>query len=152
MPSAVSGLLTDSLNGGQPGPGYVRLLMVGTMELWLNSGKYVADGNPSAPSYQQGRPGILRFIDWPVKSGTRTLSISVKQTPDASPYPRVRLKANPGIGVNSDVVGDAVAGSGWQTIGPLTINPTGDGVVSVWLEVRHQSMSGYALWDNLQVD
>lgn len=134
----------------QAGPETYRQLVTPNETLFLNTGRYDADGNPASPSLRQGVRGRLTF-DWPVKNGSRSFSIKVRFTPNTPNYPQVILHANPSIGVANDVIGTAVAGTAWQTIGPLAVAPTSDGVLRCSLVHRHHSMEGFVLWDNLTV-
>lgn len=95
-------------------------------------GKDTTEGN-AQPSLRLDAKGVWRFR-WNVASGTRTVQVDCKQALNLSPYPSLVVKANPSIGVNSDETGTAAAGSGWKTIGPVTINPSSAG--SVWVELR----------------
>lgn len=69
------------------------------------------------------------------------MSIMVKQVENLTPYPTLTAKANPSIGVASDVVGTAPAGAGWKKIGPITVVATGPGVV--WVELRNNLRAAY---------
>ena len=92
-----------------------------------------SDGSPSQPCLEfKDANGLFRFR-WAVKSGSRTLSIKVANITGLTPYPTVTIRANVAIGVNADVVGTAIAGTGWQTIGPLSVSPSSDGVLIVEL-------------------
>lgn len=91
------------------------------------------EGNPTPPCLAIDQPNVRRFR-WGVLAGTRTISIDTKQVSNVTgKRPRIIVKANPEIGVNADVVGDAGAGTGWTTVGPLTVTPTSDGVL--WVEL-----------------
>jgi hypothetical protein len=92
------------------------------------------EGNTSPPSMAIDMPGRWRF-KWGVETGaTRTLSIRVKQVSNvAGKRPRMIVKANPGIGVPSDVIVDAGAGTGWVDLGPASVTPTTNGVLDVEL-------------------
>lgn len=108
------------------------------------------EGNPAPPCLAIDIPGHHRFR-WGVLAGTRTISIDTKQVSNVTgKRPRIIVKANPEIGVNADVVGDAGAGTGWTTIGPLTVTPTSDGVL--WVELWNmdtQTFESPAYFDHL---
>lgn len=95
--------------------------------------KSTSEGSPAQPSLALDIPGMWRFR-WGVTAGTRTISIKAKQVSNvAGRRPRMTVKANPGIGVNADVSGDAGGSADWVTIGPLTVTPASDGVL--WVEL-----------------
>lgn len=110
------------------------------------------EGDPSQPSLRMDARGVWRFR-WVVESGARTASINVKQAANASPRPTLVIKANPSIGVNSDVTGTAGSGTGWVTIGPVNAAPTSDGVL--WVELRNNYDAQYqgapCYWDHVVV-
>lgn len=91
------------------------------------------EGSPSAPCLAIDIPQTWRFR-WGVRSGTRSMSVSAKQVSNvAGKRPRLVIRANPAIGVNSDVVADAPSGTGWVTIGPVSVTPTSNGML--WVEL-----------------
>jgi hypothetical protein len=51
----------------------------------------------------------------------------------AGKRPWMVIKANPGIGVATDIVGIAPAGTGWVKMGPLAVTATHAGVLYVEL-------------------
>jgi hypothetical protein len=109
----------------------LRTIVCGDARMFRGQ-KSTSDGDPAQPSLEMTVAGKFRFR-WRVASGTRTISVKVKNPTGLSPYPILRVKANPDIGVNSDVTGTAIGGTGWQTIGPVTITPSADG--AVWVEL-----------------
>jgi len=70
---------------------------------------------------------------WTVKAGARTISVDVKQPLNQSPRPKLTIAANPALGINADVSASAPDGTDWVTIGPVSISPTADGAVWVYL-------------------
>ena len=70
-----------------------------------------------------------------VSKRSGTLKMDMKQVSNvAAPYrPSFIVKANPSIGVNADVTGTAGSGTGWVTVGPVTVTPSSDGVLTVEL-------------------
>lgn len=107
------------------------------------------DGNPATPCLQVTYPGFWRFR-WTVTPGVRTISVLAKQIANVSPFPSLILKANSAIGVPSDVQSFASGGTGWSTIGPITITATGTGVfyVELWNNCKAKAGSP-ALFDHL---
>jgi hypothetical protein len=117
-------------------PPQFRAIQDHAREYVIDSGQAAATGHVTATyALKLARQGTYR-LRWPVKVGTRTLSIDVKAPLNLSPYPRVTILSNPELGLPVDTVGDAIAGAGWQTIGPLTIVVTTAGVLEVILENR----------------
>lgn len=91
-------------------------------------------GNPTAPSLYIQSQGFVSFT-WPVTAGTRTISVTTLQTYSssmASIRPSMIVVQNTVAGVSSSVSASAAIGSGWTTIGPITVNPS----TSSALEVR----------------
>lgn len=165
--------MPDAVKGNYGGPGVVgalKAICIGgptgptgsTLGWHLRSGVQQSntEGTPATPSLLIGQPGQWRFR-WAVKSGSQTISISVKQPSAVTPYPTMTVKANPAIGVNVDVVGTSAGGAGWLTIGPLTVTATGIGVV--WVELSNNDTGTYdptngnifpsapCYWDNLLI-
>lgn len=97
------------------------------------------EGNPLVPSLQISYYGMWRFR-WVVKTGTRSISINCKFPSLSTPRPSMNIKANPSIGIPSDIITYAPAGTGWVTIGPVSFVSTGTDVV--WVE----------LWNNVIMD
>lgn len=85
--------------------------------------------------------GMWRFR-WVVASGNRTIEISVKQPVNLTPYPTLTVKANPDIGVNSDVTETSPGGAGYVTIGPASISPSSAGAVWVELKANYDGQYG----------
>lgn len=88
-----------------------------------------AIGNP-APS--------LKVISglWParlaVKSGSRTISVDVLQPVSSAVRPKLIVKANPSIGLNSDLTAVATTITVWQTLS-LQFTATVNGAVKILL-------------------
>jgi hypothetical protein len=91
-------------------------------------------GNPSAPSTALRQPGAWRFR-WQISTGTQTLSCYVRQPANAAPFPTIVVKANPSIGVASDITGTSPGGASWVKIGPVSVVATSSGVV--WVEMHN---------------
>jgi hypothetical protein len=66
------------------------------------------------------------------------------------------IRANAAIGVNVDVVGTSPGGAGWVTIGPITVIPSSDGVLTVELRNNLQTLNpartGLAPWSPCYFD
>lgn len=108
----------------------------GTFGLSMMSGitRSYAEGSPSVPCLEIYEPTFWRF-KWSVGGGNRTISVKCKQASNSvsASRPSLIVKANPSIGVNSDVSGSAPSSTGWVTIGPVSITPTASGSVNVEL-------------------
>ncbi len=126
-----------------------RIVGVPGPDLFRGLAKDTTDGSPAQPCLQFTQRGRYRFR-WPVAAGTRTLTIDCKYAPNEAPRPTVTIRKNVEIGVNADVVGTAGAGTGWVTIGPLSITPSDKGGVWVELDATHPGNTFAARWDNLR--
>jgi hypothetical protein len=129
--------------------GVIKGISLGMADSWRNGGSYArtlsygvgkstVQGDPATPSLQVDFNGFWSFR-WVVASGTRTITVRVKQATNQTPYPSVIVKANAAIGVNSDATGTSAGGAGWVTIGPVTVTPTSAGVlmVELWNNSTH---------------
>jgi hypothetical protein len=144
MPDAV----TNGLGARSRGLGLRGISLFGPMswagghlgrQLQAGVSRSNSEGNPAPPSLKLAKAGFWRFR-WAVKSGTRTVTVYVKQAANTTPYPSLTVRANTDIGVNSDASGTSPGGAGWVTLGPVAITPTATG--AVWVE----------LWNNLALD
>jgi len=108
------------------------------------------EGNPSPPCLRLRFPSKHAFR-WGVTTGAHTLKIDTKQVSNVTAKrPRVTVKANPSIGVPNDVYLDAGAGTGWMTVGPISVTATDNGVLIVELENRDdENWDSPAYFDNL---
>jgi hypothetical protein len=132
--------------------GYLKRVQAGVTELLLLTERDDVEGKVTPPSQRQGRPGVLRDVRWPVQAGARTISIDVKAPAGSgTDLARLIVKANPEVGLGTDLVGIAPVGTGWVTIGPLSFTATAIGVLEVWRERRDDMMDAELYWDNLQV-
>jgi hypothetical protein len=127
----------------------LRKINIGSV-VTLNVGVRVdaVEGTPTPPCLAMDQTAQFRML-WPVKQGSRSITISVKQAVNQSPRPRITVKANPALGVNSDVSESAGSGTGWVTVGPLTVNTTGEGVLEVMLEPLYNASYAPCYWDNV---
>lgn len=135
-------------NYGITVPQYFRRIMIG-FDSFSRGGKNTSEGDPSQPSLELIANGVWRFR-WVVQSGTRGVSVNVKQSVNYSPRPSIIVKANPDIGVNADVTATAGSGTGWVTIGPANITPSSAGAVWVELHANYDGPTS-SFWDNVQV-
>lgn len=127
---------------------HFRRLVCGDQAYALG-GRDNAQGNPSPPSLRLDVKGTYR-LRWTVAAGARSISIDVKQAVNLSPRPRVTVIANPDIGVSADVQGSAGGGTGWVTIGPISVTPSSAGALWVILEALYDGQSGCAsYWDHI---
>lgn len=111
------------------------------------SGRDDSVGYPSGPSLSMPRGGTLR-IRVPVDAGARGISIAVLQPSTTLPRPSITIRANPAVGLYSDLQASAPAGSGWVTIGPLAWTATAAG--GVWIDLVAPFSGGESgtWWDN----
>lgn len=116
----------------------------------LKIGRSDSQGDPSTPSLVVPQPGYWRF-QWGIRAGTHTLSIRTKQVLNNASRPSVVVKANPDIGINSDVIATAPSSATWVQIGPLSVTATGDG--AVWVELHNNCTDFYddCFFDHLVV-
>lgn len=102
-------------------------------------------GNP-APSFRnQGGAWSVRLA---VKSGARTVSVDVRQPQVSAIRPRLRVRANPAIGLATDLEAVAGASTDWQTIS-VSFTATANGGVLVLL-VNEDTVNP-AWFDNVKV-
>lgn len=120
----------------------------GAIGYGLGISKSTTDGNPT-PSMLMQYPTKIQFR-WAVPASVSSVQVDVKQSCNVSPRPTLTIKANPDIGVNSDVVGTAASGTGWVTIGPISATPSSRGVLIIELDcpTREEGDDG-CFWDNL---
>lgn len=99
-----------------------------------------AEGSPATPSLLLCQPGQWRFR-WAVHAGARSISVLAKQGANVAPHPSMIVKSNPAIGVNADVSASSPGGTGWQTIGPISVSPSSDG--ALWVELWNNDKGTY---------
>jgi len=99
----------------------------------------LSEGSPfsQTPSLQVSTPGFWRFR-WSVVAGLRSVYVNAKQT-NSSQRPTIVVKANPVVGLNSDITVAAASGNDWVTIGPATFTATGYGMV--WVELWNNCLT-----------
>lgn len=137
---------------GPPGPANTRIMG----ELYLfGLSKDAVDGNPSPPCQKVLGPHRRAFL-WPVAAGARTISVDVKYSPDngAGQRPRLVIRANSEVGLAADISTEAPsdAGGTWVTIGPVSVTPSGIGVLEVELQLDPALQTTQVTrWDNVVV-
>ena len=104
-----------------------------------------SQGNPTQPSQEFPRAGILKDITWRVVAGLNTLTIDVKYTGAA---PRLIVKQDPVRGIMADTIYTAPSGDGWGTI-TVTLLIATAGPVNVWRERLEKDIGKVLYWDNL---
>ena len=125
--------LLGSSQGAFAGRNYFHKLgALGSWDGGVLGGQDNTQGNPLAPSLRLDAYGRWRFR-WYLSTGTHTISINVLQAANQTPRPTLVVKANSGIGINSDVTGTAASGVSWVTIGPLSVTCTSNG--ATWVEL-----------------
>jgi hypothetical protein len=145
------GLPVFLLATGAEGPHVPRAVYWGTQAGVLDTVLSDAHGITSPPSQVQRRRGVLPDLFWPVTAGTHTLSIRVTYTPTDSPRPALRVRGDSSLGVTeTHVEAPLVAPGVWATI-PVTVTPTGTGVLRVVREFLNRSASGSCYWDQIRV-
>lgn len=115
-----------------------------------------AIGNPVGPSQRQDGSGILgpdgMAILWPIhEAGTRTFNIDVKYIPDIAPRPRIIAKANPEVGLLTELIDEAASSASWQTL-TVSFSAIAVGVVEVWREVPSGYQDARTWWDNARTE
>lgn len=113
-----------------PGPGLMNI--GGLQYLTFGAGKDSVVGNPTAPSLALKYASTYRFR-WVLHTGVNILYVNCLQAINLMPRPTVTAKANPDIGINADVSATAPSGTGWVTIGPVSVTASAAGAVYVWL-------------------
>jgi hypothetical protein len=120
-------------------------------------GKSTHRGFATPPSLEMIQPGKFRML-WPVMSGEHSISVWCGRERlvvgmAERDKPRMVIKANPDLGVPSDIVEVAADSENWVLIGPMTVMIASDyvtsdtlmGVLEVWLEYAYDG-SPNAVW------
>ena|SRR5690349_14537939 len=112
-------------------------------------GQDLVVGN-AAPSFRmdaRGNWSAWIYFD----SGTNTIQVDVQQAVNLSPRPTITVHSDSTVGINSDIVGTAASGTGWVTIGPLSVSPSAAAVLLVSLSNNYdaQFTGAPCYWDNL---
>jgi hypothetical protein len=91
-----------------------------------------------------------RLVDYvPVDAGSRTIKVWCKHS-GHTPRPRIVVKANLDIGVQTDVTVEATASTAWQELS-VSVTVAAKGALEVWREVRAVEQSVFAKWDDYSV-
>jgi CubicO group peptidase (beta-lactamase class C family) len=107
-----------------------------------------SDGLPG-PCVELRSAGLPYRLLWPVRAGTRTFNVWCKHS-GHTPRPRVRVAANPQLGVISDVTADAQDTGDWHQLS-VSVAPTDIGVLEVYLELLSPDPTAWVRWDNIEV-
>lgn len=83
-----------------------------------------------------------------VKAGARTVSVDVRQPQATAIRPRLRVRANPSIGLMSDLEAVAGASTDWQTLS-VSFTATANGGVRV--ELVNEDGANPCWFDNLRI-
>lgn len=139
-----------SVRGGAWARSYPeRRIIVNGVDMLLGAARSDAEGSPLPPCLSLQYPGAFRFR-WGVNAGLRRISVSVKQAGNTSPRPSLVVKANEACGVVADVSGTAAAGTGWVTIGPITVEVFTPGVLTVELRSNsHGELAAPCFFDHI---
>jgi hypothetical protein len=107
------------------------------------------EGNPAPPCLEIAQPGMWRF-KWSIKIGQRRISVRTKQV---AYYPNQRpsivIKANPDIGIPSDIIVTADVSTDWVTIGPVVFTATAIGMTYVELRNNLAGELSSAYFDHI---
>ena len=99
-------------------------------------------GSPSPPCLQITYPGFWRFR-WVVQVGPRSIYVNALQ-PTTLAYnypPSIVVKANPAVGLYSDVTSSVANAQTWTTMGPTSFVASAKGVV--WVELWNNNTNEY---------
>jgi hypothetical protein len=112
--------------------------------------KDTTEGSPGAPCIRMQYPSMFRFR-WVVKPGQRRIAIRAKQAKIYSTIQRPSLivKANPSVGIPSDIVAYAPDSSDWVLIGPTIFTATGTGMVFVEIHNNLLMSDSPAFFDHI---
>jgi len=149
MPAATISAIGGKARAGPPG---VRTLNLGGIFIVpFGAGENLLTGNPSAPCLQMLWVATFRFrgVFLP---GTPTATILCQQACNTSPRPQLIIRANPAVGINSDVVGTAPSGTGWVTItaGPFTVSSLGGTYIDLVVNSTAEAALP-TLWDHFGI-
>ena len=150
-PYSIAPLVASTLGAVRTGK-LITLNTGGSCEsnLLVGISRLDTDGNPAAPCLYFDRQQQFP-VCWPVVAGvTNSFSVRVKQPIAGTLRPRIFVKANPAIGINSEVEAVAPAGSGWNTV-TLSVIPSSAGVLYLRLDNRSDALDQRCYWDDLSV-
>ena len=104
-----------------------------------------SDGVPG-PALELRHVGAFRIL-WPVQPGARSFAVWCRHS-GHTPRPRVRIAADPELGVSADIVAEALDTLDWHRI-QLSVTTTATGVLEVYLELH--APHSWVRWDNVEV-
>lgn len=93
--------------------------------------------------------GVSPLFYVPVNQGTYSIQVLCRHS-GHTPYPFLRVYANSDVGLGSDLIAVAGAGSGWQVLS-VSYGYTASGVVAVDFVVQSLHPLAWAEFDNLEV-
>jgi len=103
--------------------------------------KDTTEGSPTSPCLRLEYPATFWRFRWVAKTGQRRIAVRVKQVKSfTGQRPTMIIRKNSMVGLTSDWIETAPAGTDWVTIGPVIFNFTGTDML--WVEV----------WNNLYND
>lgn len=126
------GQLTDTVAGGVVAHRW-QSFTVGSSRYVLG-GEDLTVGNPAQPSIRMDASGKWRFR-WALTIGSHMISVNVLHAINQNPRPSIVIKANPAIGIPSDIETFAPASTGWVTISSPSFPVTALGVT--WVELHN---------------
>lgn len=136
--------------GGVAGPTGFAYALGGTVGGTADGGSGIdgSVGNP-APSLRIAGNGVYsRRLK--VAAGVRQVKVQSMQPVAGRARPRLRVVANPAVGLTADVVQESSSGTGWITI-TTSFTASEDGGVWVVLENPEPRMEASCWFDNLYV-
>jgi hypothetical protein len=116
----------------------------------LNGEKDDLIGNPSPPSLYLPTKSSFKF-KWVVESGSRTIQISVRQPLNLNPRPTLLIKENLELNI-SNTSGSAPNSTGWTLIGPISVSPIANGVLTVEISNNLVGVNTPCWFDNIVVE
>ena len=128
---------------------YSGLRLVGTPSWVVPYFRRDDDGAPAPPCLELRQQGAFRIL-WPVNPGARVFSVWCKHS-GVTPVPRVRVAANPHLGINADIIVDAQNVPAWHKITVTVAGVTTQGVLEVFLEQTTSAPGAWSRWDNVEV-
>jgi hypothetical protein len=109
----------------------LQSLMIGD-RAYVWGGEDFIQGNPAQPSLRMDAKGDWRFR-WALAVGQHTISVNVMQAVNLNPRPSLEIKANPAIGIASDIEVFAGPSTTWTSI---LANVTTTAIGATWVELR----------------
>lgn len=116
-------------------------------EPYAFGGRDDGDGDDSPPCLLVLKGGRFRFR-FPVAAGNRSLSVRAKETSGLVARPQLVVRANAAVGIATDLVTTAPAGTGWVALGPLEFVASAKGAIVVELVSHGVAHEGECRWDH----